>query len=92
MKEAHYPFFHGFGLFVFPGPPQDRWACGWLTGPDSDLICVKRSIMATWQADLTLSPVCFNPLLAIMAYIMKRILIVLDHNVSSLLEDDEQCG
>lgn len=89
MKQVSYPFWHGFGIFVWPGPPRDRWACGWLTGPDSDLVCVKRNIMATWQGELTLSPLCFNPLLAIMAHIIKRILIALDHNVSDRLQEDE---
>ena len=68
----------GFGIFMFPGPPVDRWVFGWLTGRDSDLICVKPNITDPHEGDLALSPVCTNPLLAALAFALKRMLLAVE--------------
>ena len=75
-----HPYFHGFGLFAFPGPPTTRWTVGWLTGRDSDLVCVKRNVTDTCEGELALSPVCANPFLAALAYLLKRTLLAVDLN------------
>ncbi len=71
----------GFGIFVFGGDPYrcvpDKWVIGWLTGPDNDMICVKR----TKDRDLSwrwTSPVSTSKLLAMVGFFLKRILICID--------------
>lgn len=84
-KDSH-PYFQGFGVFIFPGPPKDVWAVGWLTGRDSDLICVKPNIIETWRGDLALSPTCTNPFLAALGFILKRVLLAVDLNLLCIWE------
>ncbi len=70
----------GFGIFLFKGGPgrdADYWIIGWLTGPDCDLICVKK----TKDRDLSwrwTSPVSTSKLLAMVGFFLKRILICID--------------
>jgi len=70
----------GFGIFLFPKPPINRWTVGWLTGRDNDLICVKPNIEDYQEAEIALSPVCTNVFFAILGFLFKRILIKIDRN------------
>jgi len=71
----------GFGIFKFPAPPRDRWVVGWLTGLDSDLVCVKPDVLNSFEGDLALSPVCYSPLMAALGFLLKRILLAIDINL-----------
>ena len=70
----------GFGIFLFEGGPTnvaDSWVMGWLTGPDNDMICVKR----TKNRDLSwrwTSPGSTSKLLAMAGFLLKRILVNID--------------
>jgi hypothetical protein len=39
----------------------DRWAFGYMTGPDDDLVCTKPNIATSEEAELCLSPVRLSP-------------------------------
>ena len=71
----------GFGVFLFPTPPSDRWTVGWLTGPDGDLVCVQPSITDEAFSNAALSPVCNNLLLAIAGFFLKYVLVRIDRNL-----------
>jgi hypothetical protein len=58
----------------------DAWSFGYLTGPDNDLICVKPNLLVNIKAEIYLSPVCSTGLLAISAFLIKRILLKIDQN------------
>ncbi|MCH7783572.1 hypothetical protein IID62_10965 [candidate division KSB1 bacterium] len=70
-----------FGMFVFDDPLRDRYTFGWLTGEDKDLVCVK-PITANHFAEKALSPVCTNRIYAVLGFILKRILVSIDRNIS----------
>lgn len=55
-----------------------HWAFGWKTGIDNDLICVFPNVNSRVQEHYTLSPVCSNRFLALIAFLIKRLLFVLD--------------
>ncbi len=55
-----------------------HWAFGWKTGIDDDLICVFPNVNSRVQENYTLSPVCSNRVLALTAFIVKRLLFRLD--------------
>ncbi len=57
------------------------WAFGWKTGGDNDLICIKRCIKTTREAEMVLSPICSTKLLAISAFVAKVMLSRIDHNL-----------
>lgn len=75
--------FQGFGLFIFPGPPSDEWVFGWLTGRDSDLVCVKPNLVDPYKAQMALSPASSNLLLAVMGFLLKSAVLVIDRNFLS---------
>ena len=70
----------GFGVFLFPAPPKDEWAVGWLTGPDNDLICVRR-VATNVEGQIALSPLNESPLLAALGFVLKRTLLAVDNNL-----------
>jgi len=69
------PFFH---LWDNPKPVGKSWAFGWLTGIDNDLVCVFPDVISRVQEHYTLSPVCPNRLLALIAFSIKRLLFLFD--------------
>lgn len=68
-------------FYCWPGPPYDEWSFGWLTGRDNDLVCVLREVSDPLEGDLTLSPVCSNRILAVLAFVAKRFLLAVDRNL-----------
>jgi len=81
----------GLHLFCWDqGPLPDKWSCGWWTGADGDLLCVLPKLRNPLQNELALSPVCFNPLWAILCFVLKRLLIRLDHNVWYYFSDERE--
>ena len=54
---------------------------GWLTGRDSDLICVKPNITNIQEGNLSLSPVCLTPCRAALGFLLKRLLLIVDLNL-----------
>ena len=59
----------------------DTWSFGFITGHDHDLICVKPNLSDKIEAEMVLSPVCSTRLLAISAFVLKRLLLRLDGNM-----------
>lgn len=55
-----------------------HWAFGWKTGIDDDLICVFPNITSRVQENYTLSPCCSNRPQALIAFLVKRLLFILD--------------
>ena len=66
------------------GNKNPHWSFGWKTGKDNDLICVKPNVSTQIAGEINLSPVCSNRLLAFWAFILKRILVRIDHNLRGL--------
>ena len=58
------------------------WSFGWWTGKDDDLLCVKSKISSDAEAEIALSPVCSNRVLALLAFLLKAILIRIDGNIT----------
>ena len=56
----------------------DAYSFGFLTGRDHDLICVKPNLSDRMEAEIALSPICSTRLLAILAFLLKRILMKID--------------
>lgn len=84
-------YFQGFGIFLFPAPPYDRWCVGWLTGRDSDLVCIKPDIVDQIDGEINVSPICKSPLIAIWGFILKRLLSNVDKNmiyIKRLIDDN----
>ena len=79
-KDTPGYLYGNFGLHLF-GPPN-IWCFGWLTGPDSDLICVRPNITSNSYGHVAKSPSSFNPLCAIFAFAIKRILLRIDDNLN----------
>ena len=69
------PLFH---CWDNPRPVGKHWAFGWKTGIDKDLICVFPGISSRVQEHYTLSPCCHSRLQALVAFLIKRLLFVLD--------------
>ena len=63
------------------GGVKYSWSFGWLTGQDDDLICVRPSIEDRIEAKMALSPVCTTRILAILAFVLKMILLRIDDNM-----------
>jgi len=57
-----------------------KWSLGWWTGRDGDLLCVVPEVVETLLEELLLSPVCNNRFLALLAFLLKRMLVRLDAN------------
>lgn len=66
------------------GIVKDSWALGWWTGPDEDLLCVRPNISSPVLAEITLSPTCSNRFYAIISFLMKRCLLVIDQNLQRI--------
>ena len=64
-----------------PKPVGRHWAFGWLTGIDRDLICIFPNIQTRVMEHWTLSPVSSNRFLSLLAFIAKRFLFLIDHNL-----------
>ena len=58
----------------------DAYSFGWWTGKDDDLLCVKSQVATELEGELTLSPVCSSRPLALLAFVIKAILIRIDDN------------
>lgn len=82
IDTARHPYFQGFGLFVFPGPPYDRWAVGWMTGRDGDSICARPNLADGTDEDRCLSPCCETALAALVGFVLKFILLGMDRNIN----------
>jgi len=59
----------------------NAWSLGYITGRDQDLICVKSRLSDKIEAEIALSPVCSTRLLAISAFLAKRLLVQIDQNL-----------
>jgi len=70
----------GFAIWLFPAPPRDEWAMGWVTGPDQDMICVKR-VSTNVEAQIAMSPTNESPFLAVLGFLLKRLLLAVDNNL-----------
>ena len=55
-----------------------------MTGPNGDLVCVRPSLSSPVLAEVSLSPVCSNPILAAYAFFLKRLLVKSDKNLRGL--------
>ncbi len=85
--RAHkFPFFY---CWANPQPVGKSWAFGWLTGIDSDLICVFPNVTPRVQEHYTLSPACSNRLLAFIAFVVKRLLFILDPDLQYRREEQD---
>jgi len=71
-------------LYRWQNQKSSVWAFGWLAGEDNDLVCVKPNIKRRIAAELALSPVCSTRLLALLAAILKTMLLGVDQNYRSL--------
>ena len=76
-RKASLPRFYHFG----GGPIRKVWAFGWLTGGDSDLVCVKPNILVGLPlVELLLSPVCSTRFLSLFGFLLKVLLVRIDRN------------
>jgi len=66
--------------FEFNGN-ADSYAFGWLTGPDSDLICLRPNITDNYVGAIALSPTNDSRFLAIVGFFLKYILFAVDQNI-----------
>lgn len=66
-----------------------HWAFGWRTGIDNDLICVFPNVKTRVLEHYALSPVCPNRLLALTAFIVKRLLFILDPDLQSRRQEGD---
>jgi len=80
IKSYKFPKFYRWGGGGIPF----KWSFGWLTGRDNDLVCVKPRIYTPVAGEIALSPVCSNRVLAIIAFVMKAILVKVDYNLRGL--------
>jgi len=86
---GNYPFKVGMKLnfpklFCIKNPEHTHWILGWLTGIDNDLVCIFPNIQTRVMEHWTLSPVCSNWLLALTAFLIKRLLFLIDENLQGL--------
>jgi len=77
-------------LYCWPGDDilkqGDRWSFGWWTGEGGDKYSANchvifPDIKDRELEDCALSPVCKNRVLAVLAFVLKRILCRLDQNI-----------
>jgi len=73
---THRPEFMRWG----GGEVSRKWSFGWWTGRDKDLLCVVPEVSEPLLEELLLSPVCTNRLLAIITFVLKRLLLKFDAN------------
>jgi hypothetical protein len=71
-------------FFCMRNPENTHWILGWLTGIDKDLICIFPNVQTRVMEHYALSPVCSNRLLAIIAFVSRRILFAIDQNLRGL--------
>ena len=71
-------------LFRLPNPKRTFWICGWITGIDSDLVCVIPRVKTRAMEFHAFSPVYTNYLFALIAFVFKRLLLRIDHNTRGL--------
>lgn len=62
-----------------PGVPV-RWSFGWYL-EDIDLVCVVPGPLEHWQGERALCPVASSKPLALLSFLLKRILLRIDHNL-----------
>jgi len=60
------------------------WSFGWETGKDNDLVCIKPHVRTGIEGKIALSPVCSSRFLAFCGFMMKAILVTIDHNLKGL--------
>lgn len=88
ILERNYPFrtskIPRFHCWDNPKPARKRWAFGWLTGIDSDLICIFPNVKTRVIEHYALSPIHSNRIIALIAFIAKRFLFLVDHNLEGL--------
>lgn len=58
-----------------------KWSYGWWTGPDGDLLCAVSEAKTSIRAEIALSPVCSNRFLAVLCFLLKRLVLKWDKNV-----------
>lgn len=76
------PRFYSWG----GGGVPTTWSFGWWTGKDDDLMCVKSKTSTDTDAEIALSPICSNRPLALVAFVLKAILIRIDGNITDRLD------
>ena len=64
------------------------WSFGWWKGKDDDLLCVNPKAISSTEAEMALSPVCSNRLLALLGFICKLVLIKIDKNIMWRCEEE----
>jgi len=79
MGKISLPKFYRWDGFI-----TSPWSFGWETGKDNDLVCVKPNILTKIEGEIALSPVCSTRLLAFWSFVMKAILVKIDHNLRGL--------
>jgi len=80
LKASKLPKFYRWGGGGLPF----TWSFGWVTGLDNDLMCVVPNAQTRLQEHIALSPICSNRLLALCAFVIKAILVRVDHNLKGL--------
>ena len=70
------------------GPDSWTWAFGWWTGKDDDLLCVVPNLQTWLRCAQALSPVCSNRFLAVLCFLLKRLVLKWDEN-ELICEEDE---
>lgn len=78
FDSGAWPAFYGWNQRPFI--KRTLWSFGWWTGPDQDLLCVRRNL-SSGEAQECLSPVCSNRGEALLAFLLKRLLSALDLNM-----------
>lgn len=63
------------------GPLGSVWACGWWGGRDGDLLCIRPGICSDEEARTYLSPVGSHRAEAVLAFLLKNALALLDRNM-----------
>jgi len=76
------PRFYSWG----GGGVSTTWSFGWWVGKDDDLLCVKSKTSTDAEAEIALSPVCSNRVLALLAFVLKAILIRIDGNLTDRID------
>ena len=72
------------GYFCIKNPERTHWILGWLTGIDNDLICIFPHVKSRDLETHALSPVCSNRFISLLAFLVKRLLFVIDQNLGGL--------
>lgn len=75
----------GFPRFTcIRNPENTHWILGWMTGIDTDLVCVLPNVKTRALEHYALSPVCSNRAFALIAFLAKRLLLLIDENARGL--------